>query len=270
MCFLADGQRIEPGYVVERLLGAGAFAEVYRVRHPFLGRQAMKVFKQVGSRAVVTEMLAEAVLLSKIGHPNIVRVFDAGTVPTATGERGFFTMEYVGGGTLHRRWSEPRNGPMPVAETVRILHDVSQGLAAAHAERIIHRDITPHNILVAPDGRARLGDFGLAKVARPRPGAPMGQLTLAYAAPESVLGSVAESRAMDVWSLGAVAYLLLTDRHPCPEGASRRALPVPPDQLNSEVDGRLAGIVQGALRPHPVERTPNAVVLARQLAEWSR
>ena len=272
MCFLAEGQRVEPGYVVERLLGTGAFAEVYRVRHPFLGRQAMKVFKRVGSRAAVTEMLTEAVLLTRIGHPNIVRVFDAGTVPTANGERGFFTMEYVAGGTLHRRWARPRTSPMPVAETVRIIHQVSSGLAAAHAEQppIIHRDITPDNILIGPDGRVRLSDFGLAKVARPLPGGPRASVTLAFAAPESVLGAVAESCATDIWSLGAITYLMLTDLHPYPDGTSRRARPVRPSTLNSQVDARLDEIVLAALQPNPAARTPNATVLAGQLADWSR
>ncbi|MBP2324409.1 serine/threonine-protein kinase [Kibdelosporangium banguiense] len=266
MCFLVEGQRIEPGYVVERLLGEGAFAEVYRVRHRFMGRQAMKVFKQAGSGALMTE----AVLLTRIAHPNIVRVFDAGTVATAFGERGFFTMEYVAGGTLYRLWATPRNRPIAVAETVRIIHQVSRGLAAAHAERppIIHLDITPHNILIGPDGRARLGDFGLAKVARPLPGKARGQVTLAFAAPESMLGAVAESCAMDVWSLGAIAYLLLTDRHPYPEGASRRTRPVAPSALNSDADTRLDDIVLAALDPNPVGRTPNATVLAGQLADW--
>lgn len=270
MCFLAEGQRIEPGYVVERLLGEGAFAEVYRVRHRFLGRQAMKVFKQVGSRAAVTEMLTEAVLLTRIGHPNIVRVFDAGTVPTPRGERGFFTMEYVAGGTLYRLWEASVIRPIAVAETVRIIQQVAAGLAAAHSERppIIHLDITPHNILIGPDGRARLGDFGLAKVSRPSPGMPRGQVTLAFAAPESVLGAVAESCAMDVWSLGAITYLMLTDRHPYPEGRSRRVRPVAPSALNSDVDPRLDEIVLAALNPNPVDRTPNAEVLAGRLAEW--
>jgi serine/threonine protein kinase len=147
---------------------------------------------------------------------------------------------------------------------------VAEGLAAAHSERppIIHLDITPQNILIGPDGRARLGDFGLAKVAQPVPGKPRGQVTLAFAAPESVLGSVAESCAMDVWSLGAITYLMLTDQHPYPDGRSRRARPVAPSALNSDVDPRLDEIVLAALHPNPVDRTPNAEVLAGRLAEW--
>jgi serine/threonine protein kinase len=270
---LTEGQQIAPGYVVERFLGEGAFAEVYRVRHPFLGRQAMKVFKRVGSRAAVAGMLSEAVLLTRIGHPNIVRVFDAGTVPTPTGERGFFTMEYVAGGNLDRLWAEPRVRPLAVTETVRILHQVCSGLAVAHSERppIIHLDITPQNILIGHDAngtRARLGDFGLAKMIRPAVGSPRPQVTLAYAPPESVLGPMAESCASDIWALGTIAYLLLTDRPPYRQGTSRRVQPESLGELNPEVDPALERIVLATLRPDPVDRTPNAVVLAAQLAEW--
>ena len=100
MALLAEGTQIRDTYEVERFLGEGAFAEVYRVNHRFLGRQAMKVFKQtVTDVDEVEKMLGEAILLSKIGHPNIVRVFDANVVDTKQGLCGFFTMEYVPGGT---------------------------------------------------------------------------------------------------------------------------------------------------------------------------
>ena len=94
MQLLSEGAKIRDTYEVERFLGEGAFAEVYRVNHRFLGRQAMKVFKQTNlSVEEVTKMLGEAILLSRIGHPNIVRVFDANTVETEYGTSGFFTME---------------------------------------------------------------------------------------------------------------------------------------------------------------------------------
>ncbi len=78
---LSDGQVLPTQHTVERFLGVGAFAQVYRVKHRVFGRQAMKVFKQpVQPGQDIVEMLSEAILLSKIGHPNIVRVFDAGTL----------------------------------------------------------------------------------------------------------------------------------------------------------------------------------------------
>src|ERR1035437_9656823 len=105
MRLLTEGQLIRDTYEVERFLGQGAFAEVYRVKHKFLGRQAMKVFKRVGmSKEEIHEMLGEAILLSRIGHPNIVRVFDANVLETPRGTCGYFTMENVPGGSLEKFW----------------------------------------------------------------------------------------------------------------------------------------------------------------------
>src|SRR6202046_1630425 len=105
MRLLADGQTIRDTYEVERFLGEGAFAEVYRVKHRFLGRQAMKVFKRVGMGLDdINEMLGEAILLSRVGHPNIVRVFDANVIESKRGVCGYFTMENVPGGSLEKIW----------------------------------------------------------------------------------------------------------------------------------------------------------------------
>ncbi len=105
MRLLEDGLMIGDTYEVERFLGEGAFAEVYRVKHRFLGRQAMKVFKRVGMNIEeIHEMLGEAILLSRLAHPNIVRVFDANILETPRGTCGYFTMENVPGGTLHKFW----------------------------------------------------------------------------------------------------------------------------------------------------------------------
>jgi len=94
MRLLDEGQMIRDTYEVERFLGEGAFAEVYRVKHRFLGRQAMKLFKRVGmSLDEIHDMLGEAILLSRINHPNIVRVFNADILETPRGTCGFFTME---------------------------------------------------------------------------------------------------------------------------------------------------------------------------------
>src|SRR5438093_7874163 len=99
MRLLEEGQTVRDTYEVERFLGQGAFAEVYRVKHRFLGRQAMKVFKRVGmTLEEIEDMLGEATMLSRIGHPNIVRVFDANVLQSSRGIYGYFTMEHVPGG----------------------------------------------------------------------------------------------------------------------------------------------------------------------------
>ena len=105
MPLLEPGQMIRDTYEVERYLAEGAFAEVYRVKHKFLGRQAMKVFKRTGmTHAELNEMMSEAVMLSHFAHPNIVKVFDANTVTIDREEHGYFTMENVPGGSLDKFW----------------------------------------------------------------------------------------------------------------------------------------------------------------------
>src|ERR1017187_9607322 len=105
MPLLEEGHMLRDTYEVERFLGEGAFAEVYRVKHRFLGRQAMKVFKRVGMTLdVIHEMLGEAILLTRLRHPNIVQVMNADIFDTPRGVCGFFTMENVPGGSLDKFW----------------------------------------------------------------------------------------------------------------------------------------------------------------------
>src|SRR6266700_2750678 len=115
MRLLEEGQTVRDTYEVERFLGEGAFAEVFRVKHRFLGRQAMKVFKRVGmSLDEIQETMGEAILLSRIGHPNIVRVFDANVIEVSGGTCGYFTMENVSGGSLEKFWHSHGGQFVPV------------------------------------------------------------------------------------------------------------------------------------------------------------
>ena len=169
MPLLEDGHSVRDTYEVERFLGEGAFAEVYRVRHRYLGRQALKLFKLAGLTAPeVEEMLGEAVLLSHIDHPNIVRVFDANTVMIESQVYGYFTMEHIAGGSLDKFWRSYGSQFVPVPVVVDVIKQVCRGLATAHNQDppIIHRDIKPQNILIGyqSDGlRAKVSDFGLAR-----------------------------------------------------------------------------------------------------------
>jgi len=278
---LSDGQVLPTQHTVERFLGEGAFAQVYRVKHRVFGRQAMKVFKQpVQPGQDIVEMLSEAILLSKIGHPNIVRVFDAGTLDLGGEHHGYLTMEYAGGGTLHDLWRSQGVRTLPVTTTVDLIRQTASGLAIAHRADppVIHRDIKPGNILVAitPNGyQAKVSDFGLAKQVNPLTLMATAAGTLPFKAPEVFITEKTDSPAGDVWSLGVTLYMLLTDQMPyaVPDGItpSRRlyeTAPPPPSRLNYECDSRLDAVVARALAFEPRDRYPHADALLEALAAW--
>ncbi len=279
---LQEGEVIRDTYEVERLLGEGAFAQVYRVNHKYLGRQAMKVFKTPGvTQTEIEGWLGEAVLLSRIGHPNIVRVFDANTIETREGTLGFFTMEYVAGGSLERLWQSYGRQFVPVDEAVEILRQACLGLVVAHSEKppIIHRDLKPQNILVGydPQGlRIRLSDFGLAKSVNPLTLLASTKGTLAFKPPEALADPGHDSPAADIWALGATLYLLLTDRLPyAPTSQGELVSPtrferqlVPASRLNYQVNQDIDAIIDRTLRLDPGSRHANARELLSDLEEW--
>lgn len=276
MTLLSSGDRVTDTLVVDRLLGEGAFAEVHRVVHEYLGWQAMKLFKKVASLEETRAMLGEARLLSTMGHPNIVRLFDANTVRTAEGLRGFFTMEYIAGGSLERLAASHRSS-VPVDVAVDVVEQIATGLSVAHEQSppIVHRDLTLANVLVGYDGtgmRVRISDFGLAKRADPFTLLASAQGTYAFMAPE-VLRDEGYSCAGDVWSLGTIAYLLLTNHFPYDDGGPLSSYSVArfrhpllaPSRYNDDVDEELDRIVLATLEVDPGRRPATARILADAL-----
>ena len=278
MRLLEPGTELRDTYEVERFLGEGAFAEVYRVKHRFLGRQALKVFKRSGKMSVeeIHNMLGEAILLSRIGHPNIVRVFDANVLESDRGQHGYFTMEHVPGGSLRQFWQSHANTLVPVETSLGLIKQVCRGLAVAHGADppIIHRDIKPDNILVGYEAeglRARVSDFGLAKSVNPLTLLATTAGTVAFKPPEAFHDKVADSCASDVWAIGATLYMLLTDR--LPESAAERGSSVgaaipSPSATNPDVDAGLDRIVLKALSRNPGDRYKDARELLGGLEAW--
>jgi len=282
MRLLEDGQMIRDTYEVERFLGEGAFAEVYRVKHRFLGRQAMKVFKRVGmGLEEIHEMLGEAILLSRIGHPNIVRVFDANVLETPRGTCGYFTMENIPGGSLQKFWHSHGVQFVPIQTSVDLVKQVCRGIGLAHREKppIIHRDIKPQNILVGyeADGlRARVSDFGLAKKVNPLTLLATAAGTLAFKPPEAFAEQKGDSCAGDVWAIGATLYMLLTDKLPVEMPANTNwgtkhlfdKPVIPPSEINPDVNKGLEQIVMQSLEKEAECRYPTAKELLDNLEQW--
>jgi len=217
---LGAGEIIRDTYTIVRHLGSGAFGDVYLSRHRYMGLQGLKVF----SRQDGTDALEEAYLLTKLSHPNIVRVFEANEFERAGETYGYFSMEYVEGGTL----LTIIDSDLPTQTRIGLSKDILSGLAFAHSQvpPIIHRDISPTNILIdRSNGRlsAKISDFGLAKHVDPQSLVASAAGKYLYMAPESFLGK--HSTATDVYSAAIVLFELFTGRHPFRVGLSVSATP---------------------------------------------
>ncbi|QZY30465.1 serine/threonine-protein kinase [Nocardioides coralli] len=202
------------GYEFIRVLGAGGFGEVVLARQTRLNR--MVAVKRIHAAALGdTESLErfrrEARLLATMDCPSVVRVFDLVRGP----DGAHLVMEYVAGEPLSELVSR---GPLPGSQAVVVLRDVADALAAAASRGIVHRDIKPHNVFVLPDGRAKLGDFGLARaVSDPgvfRTAADTTLGTPAYFPPELGQGEGEPDERSDAYSFAVVAYETLTGRRP--------------------------------------------------------
>jgi len=273
---LAEGSVIKGTYVVERYIGGGSFGEVYRVRHKFLGRQAMKVFRECGvSEEEIVELLREALLLSKIGHPNVIRVFEANVLDEEYGSRGYFTMEYVPGGTLDE-YMKSRHF-VPQDEALNITRQICAGVAVAHTFKpgIIHRDLKPQNVLVGYEETgfsAKVSDFGLAEAPDKLTGFAPAAGSLMYEPPEAFEGLA--SFAGDVFAIGMIFYEMLTGRLPFEIKRdinvndrndlrellveSRRRKPADSSKINDAVDPLVDPILQKAMEFNAKDRYKNA------------
>ncbi|HET8895533.1 MAG TPA: serine/threonine-protein kinase [Gaiellaceae bacterium] len=257
-------------YTVERKLGRGGMATVYLARDTVLDRPvALKVLAEhlADDDAFRERFLREARLAAKFVHPNVVQVYDADE-----DERGpFIVMEYVDGHTLADELK--RRGRLPPAEAVGIGIQVCAALEAAHEAGLVHRDIKPQNILLRPDGRVKIADFGIARSLDATRHTEIGTVlgTAAYLAPEQARGETV-TPAADIYSLGVVLYELLTGRTPfeadtLPELLLKReqgAL-VPPRDLAPDVPIALERVVMRCLALEPQHRPASAAELARAL-----
>jgi eukaryotic-like serine/threonine-protein kinase len=212
---LADplaGRLLDGRYAVTARLAHGGMATVYLALDTRLDRQvALKVMHAELARddEFVRRFIGEARSVARLNHQNVVAVFDQG----ADGPFLYLAMEYVPGRTLKELLRE--RGRFSPATALDIMTGVLDGLAAAHASGIVHRDVKPENVLLTPDGRVKVADFGLARAqaaaGHTRAGLLIG--TVAYLPPEQVTGDSAGPRG-DVYSAGVVLFELLTGRPP--------------------------------------------------------
>ena len=245
------GQQI-PGYQILAKLGAGAMATVFKARQISLDRMvAIKVLPRKLSENTdyVRRFYKEGKAAALLNHANIVHAFDVGEA----GGYHYFVMEYVEGHTLHdelaagKRFSE--------AEAIDVVLQIARALEHAHSQGLVHRDVKPKNIMMTPDGTAKLADMGLARVttdvqaAQAEAGRAYG--TPYYISPEQIRGEVDIDARADVYSLGATLYHIVAGCVPfeasTPAGVMHKHLKeplVPPDHINPDLSLGMGEVVE--------------------------
>jgi hypothetical protein len=213
---LAAGRGRIGMYRVSGMLGHGGMGIVYRAEHIALQKAvALKVLhaEAAHDRRFAAQFLVEARAACRARHPGIVDVTDFGTLADG---RSYLVMELVTWPTLARTM-ERSHGPFPLARAVTIVRNVAEGLAAAAAHGVVHRDLTPSNIFLGDDDATKIGDFGLARIAES--GVPARYAsggvggTAGYMSPEQWAGETADTRS-DVYSVGVILFRLITGRMP--------------------------------------------------------
>jgi serine/threonine protein kinase/tetratricopeptide (TPR) repeat protein len=252
-------------YIIVDKIGAGGMGVVYRARDSRLERDvALKVLPEgaLSDPEARRRFRNEALALARLNHPNICAVFDFNT------ENGvdFLAMEYVPGESLDKRL---RQSSVPLEQVTRLGAQFAAGLAAAHAQGVIHRDLKPGNLRLTSDGRLKILDFGLAKLFHPERGVDATQSladtssfsgTVPYMAPEQLRGELLDPRT-DIYSAGAVLYEMATGEKCFPEpqlgkliDAILNKTPRRPSELNRRVSPALEAILLKAMDRQPERR----------------
>jgi len=267
-------------YTVERELGHGGMATVYLARDVRHDRDvAVKVLDQAITSVGAERFLREIRIAAKLKHPNVLGVHDSGEADGLL----YYVMPYVEGETLRTRLA--RDGALPIADAARLMRELADALAYAHAHGVMHRDLKPENVLISA-GHAVVADFGIAKAfaaatqAGDAPLAPLAGLTStgmsigtpAYMAPEQVVGDATMNHRADLYSLGVIAYEMLSGNHPF-AGRTAQALaaahltetPAPLVERRGDVPTVLAAIVMKLLAKDPAARPQSADEVMRGL-----
>jgi eukaryotic-like serine/threonine-protein kinase len=257
-------------YELGRVLGRGGMAEVREARDVVLGRRvAVKILHPALAEdpAVIERFRREATTLAALNHPDLVGIFDAGS----DGDSRYLVMEYLEGRTLADVLRQ--DGALDPATALAVGAHAASALEAVHRAGLVHRDVKPANIMIAPDGGVKLMDLGIARAADTTAltAASMVVGTAAYFSPEQAQGRAADARS-DIYSLGCVVYEMITGRRPfeadSPVAMALQHVNARPDAPSALVAGLPEGlddVLARALAKDPDLRHPSAAELARDL-----
>lgn len=264
------------GYRIVRRLGKGGMGAVYEAEHLESGRRvALKILDHsLDSPDARKRFLREGRLAASVNHPNSVYVFGTEEIQDTPA----ISMELVAGGTLQGRLQQ--EGPLPVGEAVDVILQVIEGLEAAQAVGVLHRDVKPANCFVDNDGTVKVGDFGLSISTAPRAesnvtaeGVFLG--TPAFSSPEQLRGDELDVRS-DIFAVGVTLYYLLTGRTPFEASNYVQLLAKvlessapSPAAVRSEIPKGLAKVVLGCLEKQPKARFSNYDELRQALLPYT-
>lgn len=265
---LVPGSYVINRYEIIAKIGSGGMADVYKAKDHVLNRLvAIKVLKQEYSTdaTFVKKFRVEAQSAAGLSHPNIVSVYDVGEDDGVY----FIVMELVQGITL-KNYIDMK-GKLDIREALNISVQIASGLSAAHENRIIHRDIKPQNIIMSRDGKVKVTDFGIAKVADSTTVTTTAAGTVHYISPEQARGGYSDERS-DIYSLGITMYEMVTGRVPF-EGETNVAVAlmhiqsemVPPRKLEPSIPVSFEKIILKCTQKKPERRYASAKELITDL-----
>jgi len=260
-------------YEILEIIGTGAHGRVARAHDPMIGRLvAIKLFpRELAKGEARQRFLQEARVVGQLSHPSIITLHDMG-IDEAT-QTPYLVMEFLDGQPLDRILEK---GSIPLSKACAWAAEMASALGVAHRKGVIHGDVKPANMLITDDGRVKLMDFGMARLASHDTGATPLLGTPAYWCPEQIMGKPQDARS-DLFSLGVVLYEMVVGKRPFDAdslqaicGRVLSSTPLPPSHANPSVPTGFDAVVARCLAKDPATRYATAESLAEDLYPLAR
>ena len=272
---LAGRKRFRLGqYTVLDEVARGGMGQVFRAEHAMMGREvAVKVLPRAKSTPdSEAAFRREMRMLGRLDHENLVRAYDAGYDAMVY----YLVTELVPGLDLKRHVQ--KHGPLDEATAASVISQAARGLAYAHEQGLVHRDVKPGNLLVMPDGRVKVLDLGLAGSQIEEESSRLGRVvgTMDYIAPEQIRMPDDVGPSADIYALGCTLYYAVTGQVPFPGGTRREkmqrhlsATPVPVGELAPHLSPDFCRVIEAMMVRNPAERIASASEVAERLRRWA-